>query len=74
MGNIPTWDTLRVEVGRDGRRNVRTTMEWDGGRPGYDKPWVSWLHHGRMMDWELLDEPFYVEDEDRSDDELSGLC
>jgi hypothetical protein len=73
MGNEATWDHLRVEVDERGGRNVWTSLECEGGRPGHDYPWVSWLWHGRMRDWERLDEPFYVEDGDSDADSLSGF-
>jgi hypothetical protein len=72
MGQEATWDHLWVEVDEAGRRNVWTSLECEGGRPGHDFPWVSWLWHGRMMNWELLDELFYVEDGDSDADSLSG--
>jgi hypothetical protein len=69
----PTWDHLRVEIKDSGERHVWTSLECEGGRPGYRYAWVSWLWHRKMQDWKLLDQEFSFEEGDSDDDELSGM-
>lgn len=55
------WDTTRVSSRADGGREVRMSVEHEGGNPGCEHPWVSWLWHGKMLEWRRLDEAFDVE-------------
>jgi hypothetical protein len=64
MANEATWDHLRVEIDSSGKRHAWTSLECDRGASVEENPWVSWLYHGRMRNWELLDEPFRGEEGD----------
>jgi hypothetical protein len=63
-GGEASWDHLRVDVDESGKRRAWTSLECDGGAVVRRNPWVSWLYHGKMANWELLDEPFCGEDGD----------
>lgn len=69
----PTWDSILVERRSDGTKSVEIGFEEDGGNPGYEYPWVSWLWRGKMEDWKRLDEEFELEDGDEDVEWLQGL-
>jgi hypothetical protein len=64
MGWEPGWDHLHVSVRETGERRVWTSLDCDGGLDGTQWPWVSWLWHRHMQDWEMLDEPFHGQEGD----------
>jgi hypothetical protein len=64
MGWEPGWDHLHVSVRDSGERRVWTSLDCDGGLDGTQWPWVSWLWHRHMQDWEMLDEPFHGHEDD----------
>jgi hypothetical protein len=70
MGNEATWDHLRVDVDSSGKRRAWTSLECDGGASVEENPWVSWLYHGRMRDWELLEEPFHGQEGDSDNEDF----
>jgi hypothetical protein len=73
MGWFPNWDHLHVDITATGERRVWTSLQYNGGvHRGDELPWVSWLWHGKMQDWEMLDEPFRTHEGDEDVFELTG--
>jgi hypothetical protein len=73
MGYEPNWDHIYVDMTATGDRRVRTSLECDGGLSrGHELPWVSWLWHRNMQNWELLDEPFRTSEGDDKVGQLTG--
>jgi hypothetical protein len=66
MGWEPDWDHLHVRVGPTGERQVWVSDECKGGIDGTKWPWVSWLWHRHMQDWEMLDQPFHGDESDKN--------
>jgi hypothetical protein len=71
MGWEPDWDHLHVEKTQTGDRTVWTSLKCDGGVRGDEWPWVSWLWHRHMQDWEKLGEPFLGNESDSKIFELT---
>lgn len=71
-GGSPTWDRILVKNGTDGGKIVEARMEFDGGNPGNEHAWVSWLWHSKMIDWKRLDEPFSLAEGDEDNEWLGG--
>lgn len=65
-----TWDSVLVRRREDGSKDVETRVAFDGGDPGFEHPWVSWMFWGKMQDWRRLDEEFSVQE---GDDHLPEL-
>lgn len=67
----PLWDRILVKRDEDGSKSVEARLEFEGGNPGYEHDWVSWLYHGKMMDWRRLDEGFSLQ---AGDEDVDWLC
>ena len=67
-----TWDSILVHRCEDGSKDINARIAFEGGNPGYDHAWVSWLVWGKMRDWRRLDEEFSLEEGDHDYIELGG--
>lgn len=60
------WDRVQI----DARGNIEMKFDLQGGNPGYEHAWVSWLYWEKMRDWKRIDEEFASEDDDPEVPEL----
>ena len=67
-----TWDSVLVSRREDGSKDIEMRIAFDGGDPGYEHGWVSWMWWGRMQDWRRLDEEFSVQEGDNHVVELGA--
>ena len=56
----------------DGGKTIEAKFDFEGGNPGHDHAWVSWLYHYKMQDWRRLDEQFTLQEGDKDDEWLMG--
>lgn len=59
-----TWDSVLVRCREDGSTDIQARIAFEGGDPGYEHAWVSWMFWGKMQDWRRLDEEFSVQEGD----------
>lgn len=65
-----TWDSVLVRRREDGSKDVEMRIEFEGGDPGYEHAWVSWMFWGKMQNWRRLDEEFSLQE---GDERYTGL-
>lgn len=65
----PTWDRVMISRNPDGSKSIDIHFEDQGGNPGWEHAWVSWLARGKMQDWRRLSEVFEL---DEGDSKLDG--
>ncbi|KAK4557010.1 hypothetical protein LTR86_005991 [Recurvomyces mirabilis] len=58
----------------DSQATVEVRLDYEGGNPGYEYRWVSWLWHGKMLDWRRMDEVFELAEGDEDIEWLQGIC
>jgi hypothetical protein len=46
----PSWDRVLISKRADGTKNIEVRLDYEGGNPGYNYDWVSWLYWGKMHD------------------------
>ena len=57
----PEWDRVLIKRCADGNKTIEARLDYEGGNPGYNYAWVSWIANGSMHDWRRLDEKFRVQ-------------
>jgi len=67
-----SWDSVVLRRREDGSKDIATSIAFEGGDPGYEHAWVSWIFHGKMQAWRRLDEEFSLQEGDEKVVELGA--
>ena len=68
----PQWDRVLIQTHEGHGRSVDISLDYEGGNPGTQHPWVSWLAWGKMHDWRRIDQEFKNDEDDEAIEYLLG--